>query len=49
MKFFKQVVLPIAILLGLIGLVTFVSHYRGAAARKDRPMPSINATPVRGE
>jgi hypothetical protein len=49
MKFFKQVVLPIAVLIGLIGLVTFVSHYRGAAARKDRSPPPSSTSPVRGD
>jgi hypothetical protein len=33
MKLFKQVVLPIAILLGVLALVTYVAHFRGAAPR----------------
>jgi hypothetical protein len=44
MKFVKQVVLPIAILLGVIALVTYVAHFRGAMMReapRDKPPASV--------
>jgi hypothetical protein len=40
MRFVKQVVLPIAILLGVIALVTYVAHFRGAAVRDYAPAPA---------
>jgi hypothetical protein len=33
MRLFKQVLLPIAVLLGVIALVTYVAHFRVTAPR----------------
>ncbi len=45
MKFVKQVVLPIGILLGVIALVTYVAHFRGAAIRDYPPASAPAGTP----
>jgi hypothetical protein len=49
MKFLKQVVLPIAILIGLIGGITFVAHFRGAAPKASRHAQPATSAPVRGD
>jgi hypothetical protein len=45
MKFVRQVVLPIAILLGVIALVTYVAHFRGAAIRDYTPASAPVSSP----
>lgn len=45
MKFVKQVVLPIAILLAVIALVTYVAHFRGAMVRDYPPASAATANP----
>lgn len=45
MKFIKQVVLPIGILLGVIALVTYVAHFRGPAIRNYPPASAPAGSP----
>jgi len=44
MRFFKQVVLPIAILLGVIALVTYVAHFR--VTPRSKPLPGTAGNPA---
>ena len=44
MRFFKQVVLPIAILLGVIALVTYVAHFR--VTPRSKPLPGTTGSPA---